>query len=230
MIEAQPLKSGSIREMGGVKGVLTYAEQLALDRVEEVIRRDLSGMRLGHSLRVRDLSVRLAQSWIEASADPERDPGAVLVDRVAFAALVHDWAKGAPTEEVTGLVRSGKMNADEETLAMEKLHHGLLSAYRAEKEFGVHDPEILDAIRFHPTGDSGFATLGQILFVSDFAEPGRDLPGADAIRALAERDLQGAAREVLKRKLMHLVDRGHKVHSRAWRYWNELAGAASSGL
>lgn len=181
-----------------------------LERAEELVRRRLHGRRLEHTLGVRRLAARLAQVHGVA-----REP-------VEFAALLHDWAKEASEGEFRQGFESGAVRVDPETLEMPQLHHAFLSASWIETELDVHDLDILDAVRFHPTGAAELGPVGRILFVADYAEPGRRHRDTARIRTLAEEDLEAAVREVLKAKLLYLVGHGRRVHSKAWQFWNAL--------
>jgi len=186
-------------------------------RAEAEVRKSLHGGRLEHSSGVQRLAARLARVW--------RVPGGP----VEFAALLHDWAKEAPPGEFRRKVDSGAIQIDAETLGMPQLYHAYLSAHWIETRLDVHDPAILEAVRFHPTGAPGLGMLGRILFVADYAEEGRRHQEAEVIRTLAEKDLEAAVREVLKGKLHYLIDQDRWIHSKAWLFWNELLdGGAQS--
>lgn len=186
-----------------------------LERAEALVRRRLHGSRLEHTFGVRRLAARLAQLHSVA-----REP-------VEFAALLHDWAKEAPEGEFRQQVESGAARVDPETLGMPQIHHAFLSASWIETELDVHDSEILDAVRFHPTGAPELGSVGRILFVADYAEPGRRHRDTERIRSLAESDLEAAVREVLKAKLLYLIAHDRRVHSKAWLFWNALLERAA---
>ena len=46
-----------------------------------------------------------------------------------------------------------------------------MGAYLAEKEAGITDPEILDAIRYHTSGRPGMTLLDKVIYVADYIEP-----------------------------------------------------------
>jgi len=184
--------------------------ELDLKRAEALIREDLKNGRWVHTLGVKETAVWLARIH------------RVSEEKAAFAALLHDWAKHAPKDDFDRLIEQGLLPEGEEALGMPKLYHAYLAAYWIEHEFGVSDPEILEAVRYHSTGSPGLGVCGRILFVADYIEPGRELRKIDRIRALAEKDLDGAVREVLRRKLLYLVENGRPVHPRAVAFWNEL--------
>lgn len=177
-------------------------------RAEETIRNVLDGKRLRHCLGTREYALQLA-------AIHDCDPlGVELIS------LLHDWAKEAPREEFARLVQEGKIQADPQTLEMPKLYHGYLSALWIQQEFSITDSGLLDAVRYHPTGDASLNKAGRILFVADYAEPYREHRDAEDVREIAENSLHGAVGEVLKQKLNYLIERKRAIHWRSIEFWN----------
>jgi predicted HD superfamily hydrolase involved in NAD metabolism len=70
--------------------------------------------------------------------------------------------------------------------------HAEVAAFVAEQEYGINDPEVLDAIRYHTSGRVGMTLLDKIVCLADYIEPGRNFPGVDRIRELAEHNLEQA--------------------------------------
>ena len=60
----------------------------------------------------------------------------------------------------------------------------------AQRHYGVDDPEIINAIRWHTSGRVGMSLLDKVVCLADYIEPGRDFPGVDHIREQAERSLE----------------------------------------
>ena len=184
--------------------------RLDIARAEQAARETLKNKRLEHTLGVRSLVLKLAgRHGVDSEA-------------VEFAALLHDWAKEAPRQEFLDRVEQGAIEVDAETLETPNLFHAFLSAYWIEEYMDVHEKEILDAVRFHPTGDPSLGKLGKILFVADYSEEGRAARNVAHIRQAAMEDLDIAAREVMKAKLHYLLNKYRRVHSRSWAFWNAL--------
>jgi len=57
-----------------------------------------------------------------------------------------------------------------------------LGALVAQKDFGVNDTEILDAIRYHTTARAKMTTLDKIIYVADKTEETRPYPLVDLLR------------------------------------------------
>lgn len=135
--------------------------------------------RWAHTQGVIAESIRLAKRY---GADPAK---------AELAATLHDVAKYWAIEEQRYLLIREQIGLDE--LAFEKaLMHAVIGAWVAEHEYGITDQEVLDAIRYHTSGRTAMTVLDKVVCLADYIEPGRDFPGVDAIRALAEADLNAA--------------------------------------
>jgi len=143
--------------------------------------------------------------WREAARMAERfglDGGKARV-----AALLHDIAKELPEGE---LRRGGYYPPAMVTALL----HAPVGAVIAREEFGVKDPDILEAIALHTTGDAGCCDLAKLLFAADRAEAGRDrLPLADReclAKIRAETDLNRAYALALSYNFWYIRNRGHE--------------------
>ena len=146
--------------------------------------------------------------------------------RAALAAWLHDCAKGLDRGAMKALLAAS--GADRHERALPALWHAPVGAYLARRDFGVKDPELLGAIRWHSTGHPGQTPLQKILFVSDFIEPGRPKwPELPALRRLARRDLHAAWSQVLNEKLIDLLDRKRPLHPRSLAAYNDSLDSRS---
>jgi len=146
----------------------------------------------------------------------------------ATAALLHDIAKETAPEDLRAdLERRGRPLAAEDE-GFPKLWHPLAAAVWAEQDFGVFDPDILEAIRLHPTADSGMSALARVVFVADYTDPTRDWNGVEALRRLARADFAAALAEAVRRKVAYVRSRGYTLHPRALRALAAYAPEAPS--
>ena len=164
---------------------MDYTECERLKReIMPYIEEHLKPSRLDHTLQVTRLAREMAAKY---DAD---------VNKAEIAALLHDMAK---YEERPGV------NMD--------FAHGGIGAEMSEELFGIEDQDILNAIRYHTTGRAGMSTLEKIIFLADAIEPGRNYPGVDEIRKVAETDLDGACILSLQRTIEHVRDeKGWYLH------------------
>ncbi|MBP1587571.1 MAG: nicotinate-nucleotide adenylyltransferase [Clostridia bacterium] len=146
---------------------------------EEFIRADLERIlkpeRFVHSLGVAEEAERLA---VRFGADP---------DKARLAGLLHDCAKNVKAEQLRWI----GMKLEDFALTAgdgfrEKLLHGPLGAIVAEKRYGIRDPEILDAVRKHTTGDYEMSLLDDIIFLADYTEKNRKGAFFEEIRVILD--------------------------------------------
>lgn len=130
-----------------------------------------------HTLGVMESSIQLAKQY---GADPER---------AETAAILHDVAKYWPVERMKEIIEQNHLNLN--LLKHDKqLWHSEVGAFVAEQDYGITDPDILNAIRFHTSGREDMSLLEKIVCLADYIEPGRDFPGVDKIRKLAKESLE----------------------------------------
>jgi predicted HD superfamily hydrolase involved in NAD metabolism len=143
----------------------------------EAVSAQMPDKRWKHTLGVMESSLKLAGRY---GADPER---------AETAAILHDVAKYWPVDRMRKIIEENNLSQD--LLRHDKqLWHAEVGAYVAEQEYGISDPEILDAIRYHTSGREGMGLLEKIVCLADYIEPGRDFPGVDHIRKLAKVSLE----------------------------------------
>ena len=152
-----------------------------LELLQEKMRDALDPQRYLHTVGVRYTAAALAMAH-----------GVDLV-KAQTAGILHDCAKGVSAEERLRLCRKAGIGVTKAEEKNPSLLHAKLGAYLAETRYGVTDPEILSAIRFHTTGRADMTPLEEIIFVADFIEPGRPpYDGIEEARAAAFCDLRRA--------------------------------------
>jgi predicted HD superfamily hydrolase involved in NAD metabolism len=93
-----------------------------------------------------------------------------------------------------------------------QLLHAHVGAYVAEAEYGIGDLEILDAIRYHTSGREQMTILDKVVCLADYMEPGRDFPGVDEIRKLAEISLDHALIAGFDSTITYLVSKNKLIY------------------
>ena len=85
-------------------------------------------------------------------------------------------------------------------------------ARRIKEKYGVEDPEILSAIRWHTTGRPDMTMLEAIIFSADFIEPNRKpLICLPKIRSIIFSDMDMALCLILEQTLVHLEHKGQAI-------------------
>jgi len=151
---------------------------------------------------VEELARALAARW---GADAER---------ASRAGLVHDCAKGLSLAQMKGLALAGGLRPDRGMRDSRALLHAPVGAYLARRDYGVDDPAMLDAIRWHTTGRASMAVLEKIIYLADMIEPGRPaFEGLAVLRAAVWDDLDAAMLLALRGTAEYVKKRRNPLHS-----------------
>ena len=127
-------------------------------------------------------------------------------DKAEVAVICHDVYRGRDDETLNALI--DEFGIEDRYKNNANLSHSKLAAAMMERDLGIEDKEILDAVSFHTTGRKGMTTLEKIVFLADAIEKGRDYPGVDDIRKQAETDLDAACLMSLEGTIGFLKEQG----------------------
>lgn len=172
-------------------------------RVEGMVKPE----RFAHILRVVELSEKIARA-------NGLDMGAA-----GLAALLHDAARDLPAEELYRLAPPENQTEQNHPLSV----HGR-AARKLASDWGVGDPEVLEAIEGHVYGVAPQHLIGMVVYVADIAEPGREVNQDIRELALSGKLLE-AYRKAVVAKVEYLESKGIEVHPRTLAAYQELAGA-----
>ncbi len=162
--------------------------------LEEHVVNDLTEKRKRHTLGVRDTALSLAEKY---HADKEK---------AEIAALAHDLYRGLRGEALNETVKA--LGLSDKYLDDPNLAHGKIAAIRLEKDFGVTDPDILNAVSYHTTGRRGMSLLEKVVYLADCIEPNRDYPGVETLRLEAQNSLDGACLKAMEGTIRHVTEQG----------------------
>ena len=169
-----------------------------IKEIETDLSNKLSKKRIIHTLGVVNSAMYLAKKY-----------GANIED-AHLAALLHDCAKEIPLLEMRDLVAD--LPCDQDMLHSGALLHGLAGMVLANTQYGVTNPDILEAIRVHTTGKENMSKLDKIIFLADYIEPNRNFPGVNDIRLAAEQSLDAGVLCGFDMTIRHLIDSGDSIY------------------
>lgn len=179
-----------------------------LKKLKSEVSRRMPAKRYEHVLRVMETATRLAKLHD------------VSVEKSVNAALFHDIAKYMDKDSLRLIMEKELMDCRLATFHYE-LWHGPVGAVIARDEFGVTDEDTLNAIRYHTTGRVGMSLLEKLLYVSDMIEPGRDFPGVEHLRKLAEESIFSAMKACIHQSVQFLVSKRVPVFPDSIDCYNE---------
>lgn len=133
----------------------------------------------------------------------------LLKEKYRLAAVIHDLYRGISVEALNPIVE--KEGLPSRYLGNPNLAHGKLAAIALEREYGVSDEDILNAVNYHTTGRANMSLLEKILYVADAAEPGRDYPSVEELRKRAETELDDACLFSMERTVVYVAERGMEL-------------------
>lgn len=118
--------------------------------------------------------------------------------------------------------------------AGDALGHAAAGAALAEQKYGVTDPEVLAAVRYHTTGRPAMSLLEKIIFVADYIEPGRNqAPRLEELRTLAFRDLDQTIIDILEDTFAYLNGKQIPVDGRSretYQYYIKVKGETNGRI
>ncbi len=164
-------------------------------RIEAYIEKNFSEKRRVHTYGVKDTAIELAKQY-----------GCDL-QKTELAALFHDLYRGVPENVLNYYVTH--LGLDKKYLNAPNLSHGKIAAEMMQRDFGIDDREIIDAVSFHTTGRAGMTLLEKIIYIADAIEPGRNYPGVDELREIVKEDIDMACLVSLTRTIEYVSSEGN---------------------
>ncbi|KAB3533117.1 bis(5'-nucleosyl)-tetraphosphatase (symmetrical) YqeK [Alkaliphilus serpentinus] len=183
------------------------------DKIVEVlnnIKNHMSEKRYLHTLGVVDAAVYLADKYGEN------------IEEAKLAALLHDYAKDFTEEELKNYIHRNGIDVDEILIVAYQLLHGRVGAHIAKNRFHINNQDILNAIDNHTTGSRNMSNLEKIIYLADFIEVGRDYPGVDDLRIVAEESLDKAVLQALNNTIKYVLSIDKLLHPNTIYARNEL--------
>lgn len=171
-----------------------------IEKMDEYLRNNLKKSRYEHSVSVMNTAVKLAEKYNEDTF------------KAQTAGLIHDCAKNLSDEEILNILKEHGYIIDDVCRCYPKIMHGTAGSIIAEEIMGVHDKDILSAVKYHTTGKKNMNTLEKIIYLADYIEPLRDFDGVDEIRKEAQADLDGALIKAFDRTIEYVVESGNPLH------------------
>lgn len=186
------------------KGLYGSPEKLEhADRWIDNLFAALKPKRFAHSLSVARTSAVLADRFGEDPLKAEQ------------AGLLHDCAKCLPLKEMQRIAVENRLTDDPDVLSSDALLHSIAGACLAEKQYGMKDPEVLEAIRFHNTGYPGMSRLAMCVCLADYMEPLREsFPVLEEVRSLARVSLEKALLLSLESTVNYVLSKGWYLYPR----------------
>lgn len=173
-----------------------------LEALQEKLKTMLTPERYKHSLGVMETAEEMARRF------------GVDETKARLAGLLHDCAKDIDKKEMVPMCQRLGVVLDDVKREQKSLIHADLGAALLEPEFGISDPEIFSAVKYHTLGREGMTDLEKILYLADVIEPYRKpYPGIEDLRRLCKHNLNVAMLFAVERAIDYVCHRHRKLHS-----------------
>lgn len=171
-----------------------------IQKLQKELNKELDARRYEHTLGVAYTAACMAMRY---DCD---------IQKAYVAGLLHDCAKCMTHEERLSYCKKHDIHVSEIEKQNPSLLHAKVGADLCSSRYGIYDPEIADAVRYHTTGRPGMSLLQKIIFIADYLEPHRneaeDLP---VVRRQVFEDMDLALRTILSDTLIYLQKGDKKI-------------------
>jgi predicted HD superfamily hydrolase involved in NAD metabolism len=182
-------------------------------KLRKQLEKELKPDRFEHTLGVAYTSASLAFAY---GAD---------VEKALIAGFLHDCAKSMSHEEQIKVCEKNNIEITEVERKNHSLLHAKVGMFLAQKEYDVHDEDVLNAIRWHTTGRENMSLLEKIVYIADFIEPNRKpLENMPKVRKEAFTDIDRCLAHILHDSVVYLRTIGKETDDatmKAYEFYKE---------
>ena len=183
-----------------------------IEWIKNKLKRQMKEKRFKHTLGVVDAAVDLAKRF------------GVDVEKAKLAAVLHDCAKEYSSEKLLTLARENGIEIDAVYERLPHMLHAPVGAVVAEKEYGIKDIEVLQAIAAHTLGSENMSELDKVIMLADAIEIGRKNKSAVELRNIIEKgaSLDEAVICCIDFKIKFVLESKQLIHPQAVNARNAL--------
>ena len=186
-------------------------DELISSHIAKLLKKNMKPGRLKHSYSVARFAIFLCEKF------------GYSTKKSVIAAMLHDCSKDLPYSKNKKLIT--RCTADKIIIRTPVLWHSYTGKHIAKNTYGITDMEVLNAVKFHTIGSPGMGIIAKIVYVSDFADPGREYKESMRIGKMCYQKGIGLDKlvfEVVKSKVNYLKSHNMKIHPSAIRLYNKL--------
>mgnify|MGYP001857081662 CR=1 FL=1 len=180
-------------------------------QIKNDVKAILSEYRFTHSIGVAKKAVELAKLY---NVDEE------IAKKVGIA---HDIAKEMTDEELLEYAKANNIEIDEIENAKPSLLHGKIGADIVAKKYGFTE-DMVNAIKWHPTGRKNMSMLEKIIYVADKTEENRKETRFDIekSRELATQNIDDALIFLMNKFITYNIENERIIHPETIKARNDL--------
>ena len=152
-----------------------------IDKLRQSVKTRLSEKRYAHTLGVEKMAAYLGTALL-----PDK------VDELRVSALLHDIAKEISYEEQISIIADAKIICTDEDISTKPALHSIAAVPVIQSDFAEYaTPDVLSAVANHTLGNNYMSLFDEIIFISDYAEPGRTYRSCCEVREYLLKHVNG---------------------------------------
>ena len=181
-----------------------------IEKILRCLEERLSKERLLHSLGVAKVAKRLGMIYD------------IDIQRLEIAALLHDIGKEMEIGRQPEFLKKNGVLLTEEEMKCQGIIHAYVSSIVARNEFKIEDDDIINAIRYHPTGHPDYKIFEKVIFASDYLDPSRRLRRQKEILRITLENIDSGIIEIIKEKINYIISNREFLHPLTIDFYNKL--------
>lgn len=162
------------------------------------IYRSMSKHRYYHSVSVAKTALEIAKA---------NNLDDILINKVFIASILHDIAKDLSSEETLNIMNDYFNDEIKEVHPV--VYHQFTGSYIVNKEYHINDLDVINAIKYHTTGNSNMGIIAKIVYCADKIEPTRGYDSKYMINKCKE-DINEGFLLTIRENIKFLSDKGIK--------------------
>ena len=166
---------------------------------KDYLKKNLSKKRYNHSVNVANASAMLAERFAE-----------------------NNTAKELPVEKQLELVLNSSLDVSEVETKSVPLFHAIAGAELIQTVFDIHDPAIIEAVRYHTVACKDMSKLSQIVYLADLISEDRDYKDVKKMRKYCEQSLEKGMLEALKFSISDSVKKENTIPCSTLEAYNDF--------
>ena len=170
-----------------------------IEKIKKEVKSILSEKRYIHSIGVMERAKELAKIYNEDEKKAE------------LIGIVHDIAKEMTKEEMIEYAKKNNIEIDEIEKENPSLLHGKIGADICQKKYGF-SKDMLNAIKYHTTGNKNMTTLDKIIYLADKTENNRTYDDLEYAKKLSDNNLNEAMMYCLNIVISSNVEKNRLIH------------------
>ena len=207
---------------------LNNEQENFIEKLKNIVESKMPPDLYVHSISTLDYAGKLANIHLNKSTGLEKPDQ--LFYKLCISCILHDYGKIFLPLDLVITAEREKIKLNKFEFVCEPLLHGFLAPYLIKRDFGIRDPFILNAVKYHTTGSCKMNMVDKILYISDKIEEKRNYENVGYLRNLSGKNINLCLLEVYKSNIIYLITKNKFLHPDTNKIWNHILGGIKNGI